>query len=76
MSNGAACCALEICCNAAQKRARLVKVIATFTGYDEEDCGKFLDWMHHEELVFAPASMQAVIHDVATIARKHKDEPV
>lgn len=73
MSNGSQCCALEICCDAAAQRAKLPKAIAAFTGADEEYCAKFLDWMAHEDVVFAPKSFAAVIADIAAVAKKHSD---
>jgi len=71
MSNGTTCCALEICCNAAQRRMKVVESLATFTGAEPEYCAKVLDWMEHEGLVFAPTSLAPVIQDIATMARKH-----
>jgi hypothetical protein len=82
MSNGAQCCALEICCNAAQMVDRLPKAIAKFSrsgaANDNDDtyCEKFVaeilvPWMAHEELVFAPASMRTVIDDIVAIAERH-----
>lgn len=72
MSNGSQCCALEICCDAALRRSRLTAEIAVFTDAAPEYCAKFIDWMEHEDLVFAPKSFQPVIDDITTIARKHK----
>ena len=71
MSNGSQCCALEICCDAATVRAKLVPVIAAFTGAEAEYCEKFFDWMAHEGLIFAPESFRAVMQDVVAISRKH-----
>jgi hypothetical protein len=79
MSNGAQCCALEICCNAAQMVEKLPRAIAKFSRSSEDNddvyCQKFvteilLPWMAHEELIFAPASMRAVIDDIVAIADK------
>jgi len=66
-----ACCALEICCDAASRRVRLTASIARFSGAEPEYCSKFLDWMDKEHLVFAPESFQATINEVVKMAKKH-----
>ena len=71
MANGTTCCALEICCDAAAKRTKVTAALAQFTGAEPEYCEKVLDWMDHEGLVFAPASFQAVIAEIAVMANKH-----
>jgi hypothetical protein len=71
MANGAQCCALEICCPPELRRERLMVLLTQATGADEEYCGKFLDWMDHEELIFAPAEFQTTIDAIARIAKKH-----
>lgn len=71
MANGAQCCALEICCPPEMRRSKLITMIAKVTGADPEYCGKFLDWMDHEELIFAPAEFQTTIDAIARIAKKN-----
>lgn len=71
MSNGAACCALEICCPEPGRKAKLAAMIAKKTGVEESYCEQFLRWMEDEDLTFAPASFSAVIADIVDIVRKH-----
>ena len=78
MSNGAACCALEICCqSAAQKLKAFTEKVMAKTGESEEECGKYVnavfDVMEDEDLGFAPATFQTVVDDIVRIVRKHKD---
>jgi hypothetical protein len=72
MSNGTTCCALEICCvpGAASTRKKVAASIAEFTGAEADYCAKFLDWMEHEGLVFAPDSFRVVIQELVTMARR------
>jgi hypothetical protein len=69
MSNGEQCCALEICCPPAERRARLGAAIAQFVGIDPAQGEKVLDWMDHEDLAFAPASIRDVFQTVAAHVR-------
>ncbi len=76
MSNGAQCCALEICCDPPALREKLPALVADCVGHGrtiahEEAVRDVLDWMAHEGLVFAPESFRQVIKDIATAARKH-----
>ncbi len=72
MSNGVPpCCPLEICCDAAQRRIKVVASLAEFTHAEPEYCEKFLDWMDEKKLVFAPASFQQVITEIAQMAKAH-----
>lgn len=71
MPNGTQCCALEVCCNAAQRRLKVIAALVQFTGAEADYCEKFLDWMEHEGLVFAPTSFQTVVNEIATMAKKH-----
>ena len=78
MSNAAECCVLGICCPPAQRRKILTDSIIAFARTyasaitpDQAEC--FLDWVDHEEATFAPKSMQAVIDDVARLARAHPE---
>jgi hypothetical protein len=76
MSNGEQCCALEICCSPAQRRLRLTAAISAFTGAEMDYCEKFLDWMAHEDLIFAPKELQPALERIATIARAHPPQVV
>lgn len=68
------CCAIGVCCpDAAARAEKLSAAIAKATGVEVEYCRKFFAWMTDKQLVFAPASFQQAIHDVARIARKHVD---
>lgn len=72
MSNGAECCALEICCpDAATKRAKLTASMAAFSGHDETACGWVLDWMDDNNLTFAPKEFAPTIQAIVTITRSH-----
>jgi len=71
MSNGGQCCALEVCCDAAQSRTKTTAALVAFTGAEASYCEKFLDWMEMEGLVFAPESFQQVINEIAAMAKKH-----
>lgn len=71
MSNGAECCALLICCPPAQRREKVAASIAKKTGAKPEHCEGFLDWMEDHDLVFAPASFQATIDNIAKLAREN-----
>ncbi len=74
MSNGAQCCALEICCPAGEvKRTKLARSIETFTGAEAAHCFGFLDWMDQNGLTFAPKEFQATIDAIVVIARAHPD---
>lgn len=74
MSNGEQCCALEICCGGAERRLKTAQALGTAMGGDATIGTKVLDWMDANNLVFAPASFQQVIADVASIARAHPAE--
>jgi hypothetical protein len=66
MSNGAVCCALEICCgNQAELTVELAKVIG------DEHAQNLLDWMHKEEIAFAPAAFRAVVQEIVAAVRRH-----
>lgn len=71
MANGSQCCALEICCPPAERRIKITAALVKFTGADAEYCEKFLDWMDHESLVFAPIAFQSVIDNIVKLARRH-----
>jgi hypothetical protein len=71
VSNGSQCCALEICCPPAERRLKVPMAIAKAIGCTDAEATRFLDWMDHEGLVFAPVSFQPVIDDLARIARTH-----
>ncbi len=73
MSNGAQCCALEICCPPSERRQKLTAMIVAFTGAEESHCEGFLDWMAHEDLIFAPSSFSQTIADIAAATKKHHD---
>ncbi len=75
MSNGSQCCALEICCPPSERRAKLADAIAKAIGCTVSEADGFLDWMEHNDLVFAPKSFQPVIDDLVAIARKHPVAP-
>jgi hypothetical protein len=72
MPNGQQCCALEICCDPPAAREKSIASIAAFAKCEPEYAAKFLDWMDHEGLIFAPPSMRAVMDDVAKMARHVK----
>lgn len=65
MSNGAACCAMEICCNRAKRSAMLVEKFGV------EYADKIERFMSDNKIVFAPASMQTVMDEIAAMARAH-----
>jgi len=66
MSNGAQCCALEICCPGQQElKAELTKAIG------DKAAQQLLDWMADEEIAFAPASFKPVIAEIVASTRKH-----
>lgn len=74
MSNGAQCCALEICCEPQALRAKLPAMVAKHacvaaTPAHAGVVCQVLDMMAHEGLVFAPASMRQVIADIVTAER-------
>lgn len=72
MSNGAACCALEICCPPGEaQRKRVSKMIAAATGGEEAYGLAVLDWMEQEGLTFAPASFRDTIAEIVASVRKH-----
>lgn len=72
MSNGVPpCCPMEICCDRAQRRARVAASIGHSTGAEIAYCEGFLDWMDEHGLVFAPKEFQAVIDAIAAMARRH-----
>jgi len=74
MSNGAQCCALEICCPPGEpKRAKLVRSIATFTGAEDAHCSAFLDWMDQNGLTFAPTEFASTIDAIVKVARAHPE---
>lgn len=72
MSNGAECCAIGVCCPAAERREKLAATMAEKTGADAEQCGKMLDWMEAEGLCFAPAAFQGVMDHIVAVARMHQ----
>lgn len=75
MSNGAECCALEICCpDAATKRTKLTASIVAFTGAEPDHCAGFLDWMENNNLTFAPKEFEPVIQRIVTVTRTHPAE--
>lgn len=71
MPNGTSCCALEICCNPVTARRKVADSIELFTGAEPEYCAKFLEWMDHEGLIFAPADFRRTMDTIATMAKKH-----
>lgn len=73
MSNGAACCAAQVCCpDAAERMKKLPPMIAKATGLEEEYCVTFLEWMAHEDLMFAPAEFGATVKAILEMAdRRH-----
>lgn len=73
MPDGEQCCALEICCYWKKDKKTLATKIAEYTGLTVEQCVKFLDWMAHEDLTFAPESFAQVLEDIVEIARAHPD---
>lgn len=71
MPNGTTCCALEICCNPVTARRKVIDSIEQFTGAEPDYCAKFLDWMDHEGLIFAPTDFRRTMDVIATMAKKH-----
>lgn len=74
MSNGAQCCALEICCDPQSLRAKLPALVAKHAGVSATMLHgaivhQVLDMMAHEGITFAPASMRKVITDIVTAER-------
>jgi hypothetical protein len=74
MSNGAQCCALEICCDPPAAREKLPAIVAKHAGVAATPAHaavvrQVLDMMAHEGLTFAPASMRQVIADVVAAER-------
>lgn len=56
MSNGAQCCALEICCPPEMMLIKLPSMIAKFSGTDEAHCKLFVEHVRANRYVFAPKS--------------------
>lgn len=69
MSNGAECCALEICCPPAAARAALVKKFVEH-GCTEEVAAACADYLS-AEFALAPKSFERVLHDIVNMARHH-----
>lgn len=58
MSNGAQCCALEICCPPEMMLLKLPAMIAKHTGIDEAQCKAFVEHVRANRYVFAPKSFE------------------
>ena len=71
MSNGEVCCILGICCPPAAARAKMVSEFQKVSGYDADGCEKIADFLI-ERFAFAPKSMEAAIHDIVRMAKKHE----
>jgi hypothetical protein len=72
MSNGAECCALQICCPPAEARLALIAKFQQVSGYDADGCTKIVDYLR-SEFALAPKSFQAVIDDIADMAKHAKN---
>lgn len=70
MSNGAECCALQICCPPAEQRAALVKIAVRDSGCTEAEAGKVIDALL-PHFALAPKSFESVIADIVGRAKKH-----
>lgn len=81
MSNGAQCCAIEVCCDMASLRTKLPVMVAkhakaTMTGHHTMVLNQLLDWMEQEGIAFAPASIGPLIQDVLAAERNRAGKGV
>lgn len=60
MANGAQCCAIEVCCDPAAARIKVLNAITQFTQLAPAVGRQFLAWRDANGLIFAPASFAAV----------------
>ncbi len=72
MSNGAECCALQICCPPEQARLALIQKFQQVSGYDADGCTKIVDYLL-SEFSLAPQSFQQVIDDIVVMAKAHRN---
>lgn len=70
MSNGAECCALQICCPPQEQRAALVKILVRDTGCEEREADKAAECVLHH-FALAPKVFEAVVADIVERAKKH-----
>ncbi len=71
MSNGAECCALQICCPPPEAREALIKQFME-TGTTREHAEACADYIK-KEFALAPKSFETVIADIVRMA-KHSQE--
>ncbi len=71
MSNGAECCALQICCPAAEARLALIKKFVE-NGCEPSVAEKCVDYLK-AEFALAPKSFEVVLADIVQMA-KHNQE--
>jgi len=70
MSNGAECCALQICCTPAEQRAALAKILVRDTGCEDDEADAAAQCVLNH-FALAPKAFDAVVADIVERARKH-----
>ena len=71
MSNGEACCALEICCGAVAARHALATEIAQSFKHTEKDCAALAEWILSRYDLAPAGTLQPLKTAIADMVRHH-----